>query len=91
VVNSILDWISEANIRRDGFPHVIIEGALPEAYYEELAACFPSLDYAAGAESLKNNQAYRKIALRRSVAPRLTAVPPCKPASGGCRRCRSGR
>ncbi len=49
MVNSILERISEASIRRDGFPHVVIEGALPEAYYEELAACFPSLEYVVGA------------------------------------------
>ena len=74
MVNSILERISEANIRRDGFPHVVIEDALPEAYYEELAACFPSLDYVAGAEGLKNKRAYRKITLETAEDPAVPAI-----------------
>ena len=63
MVHSILDSITPDRIRRDGFPHAIVENALPEGYYEELASTFPPLDRVAGDGQLKNNAAYRMLAL----------------------------
>ena len=63
MVHSILDRINEGNISRDGFPYAVVEDALPQAYYDELASHFPSLGYAADLDKLKNNRAYRMLAL----------------------------
>lgn len=63
MVHTILDRITPDKICRDGFPHAVVENALPEDYYEELASVFPQLDSVAGAGGLKNNAAYRMPAL----------------------------
>ena len=69
---SILDRVNPSDIRREGFPHVVVAGALPETYYQELADSFPSLGYVTDVGNAKNNQAYRKIALETAEDP---AVP----------------
>ncbi len=48
MTHSILDRISEKNIKRDPLPRAIIENALPDDYYEELAQTFPSLTNVVG-------------------------------------------
>ena len=63
MVHSILDRITPDKISRDGFPHAVVENALPKAYYEELASAFPRLNSVAGAGQLNNNAAYRMLAL----------------------------
>jgi hypothetical protein len=73
-MHSILDRITEANIKRDLFPHAVVENALPEDYYEELAACFPTLESVAGAEGIANNKAYRKLALQTLDDPEIPAI-----------------
>jgi hypothetical protein len=40
----------------------MVENALPDDYYQELAASFPSLEFIAGPGSLDSNRAYRKAA-----------------------------
>ena len=60
--HSILERIDPANIRHGGFPRVVVENALPDAYYRELASSFPSLDYITDGKPLANNQPYRKTA-----------------------------
>ncbi len=74
MVHSILDRINEKNMQRDRFPLAVVENALPEAYYEELAASFPALGYVTGSEKTKNNQAYRSIALETADDPEVPAI-----------------
>ncbi len=74
MVHSILDRIDETNISREGFPHAVVEEALPPAYYEELAACFPAIETATGGAPLKNNRAYRMLALETMDNPDIPDV-----------------
>ncbi len=48
MTHSILDRITEKNIKRDPLPRAIIENALPDGYYQELAQTFPSLTNVVG-------------------------------------------
>ena len=66
MTHSILDCISETNIKRDSLPRAIIENALPNGYYQELAETFPSLAHVVGARELKNNSPYRTLAIGRA-------------------------
>jgi hypothetical protein len=59
---SILDRIQAGDIGRDPFPHVVIENALPDSYFEKLAREFPGLEAIAGSGELENNTAYIKSA-----------------------------
>ncbi len=74
MTHSILDRISEKNIKRDPFPRAIIENALPDGYYQELAQTFPSLTNVVGTSELKNNITYRTSAnkaLEDAILPQI--------------------
>ena len=43
-VHSVLERASRADIRYDPFVHVVLEDCLPEAYYRDLAASYPTDD-----------------------------------------------
>ena len=74
MVHSILERISKDKIRRDSFPISIIEGALPEDYYEELSSSLPPLDYVTGDTTTKNNTAYHRIAPETVKDAQLPAI-----------------
>jgi hypothetical protein len=57
MVHSILDRIRESDIRRDGFPHAVIENALPEDCYEALSASHPSFAFVVGSETVTHSAA----------------------------------
>lgn len=61
MVHSILERASSGRRGPDGLPYVVIENALPEAYYRELAATFPSAERIAGSPDgdLPSNKVYR--------------------------------
>lgn len=63
MVHSILERADKSQIRDEPFPHLIMDNALPEAYYAELEAAFPSLDFVAGQGELDNNMLYLRSAL----------------------------
>ncbi len=63
MTHSILDRITEKNIKRDPLPRAIIENALPDGYYQELAQTFPSLTNGVWISELKNNSTYRTTAI----------------------------
>ncbi len=56
---SILDRATPGDIRRQHFPHIVIENALPEDTFADLAASFPATDIVANPGELENNKAYR--------------------------------
>lgn len=62
MVHSILEKVSSADIQLDPFPHLVIENALPDDYYQMLADCYPEIDLLAGGQRLENNTAYFKSA-----------------------------
>ncbi len=54
---NILGRVRPADIRLEPFPHVLIDGALPQPLFDTLAATFPSLEYVARDEATLNNKA----------------------------------
>jgi len=42
--HSVLDSLTAADVRREPYPHVVIENCLPGRYFDELAATYPSND-----------------------------------------------
>jgi hypothetical protein len=60
MVHSALARLRPEHIRRNSTAVAIVENALQEPYYQELADSFPSLEFIAGPGPLENNRAYRK-------------------------------
>jgi hypothetical protein len=63
-MNSILRKITRADVVRDPFPHVVIDGALEDELYARLAASFPSADAIVDGQPIENNAPYRMPAAR---------------------------
>lgn len=74
MVYSIFERIGAAKVRRDLFPLAVVEDALPEAYYKELAGSFPAFGYVAGTGDTRSNQAYRRIALETAEDPAVPQI-----------------
>lgn len=51
---SVLQRATRAHVKTDPFPHLVLENALPQELYDELAASFPSAS-ALGVDLRKNN------------------------------------
>jgi hypothetical protein len=69
---SILNRARPEDIRRDHFPFIVIENALPEDYFEELVAAFPATEIVTGPGALENNTAYRYPAASVLENPSIT-------------------
>ncbi|MEZ5598481.1 MAG: hypothetical protein R3E84_19255 [Pseudomonadales bacterium] len=54
---NILQNVKPANIVMTPYPHVVVEGALPEKLFNELARTYPSMRYVARDEENLNNKA----------------------------------
>lgn len=63
-LHSILEGVGPKDLQDPGFPVLIREQALPEAYYEILAENFPALEAVVDGDSLLNNARYRLEAQR---------------------------
>jgi hypothetical protein len=63
-MKSILHGVTAADVVGDPFPHVVVDGAVEDDLYAELAAGFPPGDVIVGNEPLENNTAYRMPAAR---------------------------
>ena len=74
MTHSILDRISGDKIKRDGSPRAIIENALPDDYYRELAETFPSMAHVVGGRELKSNRPYRTLAIEALQDPTLPQI-----------------
>ena len=58
-MKSILHKATAADVVREPFPHVVVDGALEEDVYAQLAASFPESDVLVDGRPLENNSAYR--------------------------------
>ena len=63
-MKSILHKVSRGDVVREPFPHVVVDGALEESFYEALMASFPSTDTILGGRPVENNAPYRMPAAR---------------------------
>ncbi len=59
---SVLDNARREHIRLDPYPHLVIENALPQEYFERLLACYPDVATVAGGGELENNKLYIRSA-----------------------------
>lgn len=55
---SVVQKARSSDIASDPYPHIVIENALPQSLYDQLAAEFPSLETLTRGVVLKNNFAY---------------------------------
>ena len=71
-MHSILHGLTRADVDPHPFPHVVVDGALPEAVYQELEASMPPAETLLCGRELENNTPYhfpaRRI-LSAEVAP----------------------
>ena len=58
MTTSILARVSQSDIARDPYPYLHMPDALDDAYYQELAAAYPTLNRIASNAPVMNNQAY---------------------------------
>ena len=58
-MKSILHKVTAADVVRDPFPHVVVDGALEEDVYARLTGSFPETDVIVDGRPLENNCAYR--------------------------------
>ena len=69
---NILQNVKPANIVMTPYPHVVVEGALPEKLFNELARTYPSMRYVARDEENLNNKAtLRELEILRAVCEAL--------------------
>lgn len=73
-MHSILARLDPAQIVYQPFPYVRVSNALDFAYYDELAAAFPSLDRIAGGGPLPSNQVFRSPACDVLADPATPAI-----------------
>jgi len=62
MVHSVLGKAQDAIKRHPEIPYIVIEDALPEAYYRELASSFPSDSYLAGSNDFEPYRVHRRCA-----------------------------
>ena len=74
MVHSILELADRSQIRDTPYPMLILENALPEAYYAELEASYPSLAFVAGQAQLENNKIYLKPAAEILENPDVPSI-----------------
>lgn len=58
-MRTILHGLTRADIEREPFPHVVVDGALEPELYRELAAAMPDAATLLAGRTLQNNTAYR--------------------------------
>ncbi len=63
-MKSILARVTAADVVREPFPHVVVDGALEEELYAQLVAAFPDAETCVDGRPLENNSAYRMPAER---------------------------
>ncbi len=66
---SVLQRARQAGIRREHFPYIVVENALPASYYQALVETFPPIEIVAGSVELKNNWPYRYRAVEVLTGP----------------------
>lgn len=71
---SILNRATPGDIRREHFPYIVIENALPEGTFADLAAAFPAPGIVAGPGELESNKAYRYPAASVLENPSISAA-----------------
>jgi hypothetical protein len=74
MAHSVLEQVATARRGKAGAPYIVIENALPEAYYAELAAAYPPLRSFVADEAVSSNKAFRLPAVR---AMEDAALPAC--------------
>lgn len=63
MVQSVLAKAHQAIQGKAAIPYIVIENALPETYYQELASSFPSDSYVAGSNEFGPERVHRRCAL----------------------------
>ena len=58
-MKSILHKVTRADVVPDPFPHVVVDGALEDSLYQQLAATFPPAEAIVHGRPLENNTTYR--------------------------------
>ena len=74
MVHSILERAERSQVREEPYPILVLENALPEAYYAELEASYPSIGFVAGQSELENNKIYLKPAADILENPSIPAI-----------------
>lgn len=73
---SILARVTKADIRRDPFPHVVVENPLSDDLYEALSASMPTAEYICGrlGRSVASNERYNYVSEHVLTDPASTQV-----------------
>ena len=66
---SVLGKARKEDIKEDPFPYLVIENALDDAYYAELAASYPADEVIAGTTEMDNNTRYQLSAKDSNILP----------------------
>ncbi len=74
MVHCILERAERSQVRDAPYPILIVENALPEAYYAELEATYPSMEFVAGQSELENNKIYLKPTADILENPEVPAI-----------------
>lgn len=74
MVHSIMERADKSLVRDAPYPIMIVENALPEAYYAELEASYPTMAFVAGRSEVENNKIYLKPAADILDNPEVPAV-----------------
>ena len=68
---SVLGKARKKDIKEDPFPYLVIENALDDAYYAELAASYPADEVIAGTTEMDNNTRYQLSAKDSNILPEV--------------------
>jgi hypothetical protein len=74
MAQSVLAKAHQAVQGKAAIPYIVIENALPETYYHELASSFPSDSYVAGSNEFGSDRVHHRCALDVIDDARLPAV-----------------
>ncbi len=75
-IESILAKVTKDDIRRDPFPHVVIENALPDELYQALAETMPTAEYIAErlGKEIVSNERYNYVSEHTLTDPNSSRV-----------------
>jgi hypothetical protein len=76
---SVLDRVTPADVRKEPFPHIVVDNALPQADYAALATSFPDFQEVGWAGTPPSNQRFARSTFLYEI---LESVPDCWRAFG---------